>query len=57
MKKRAEAVWCQFSLFGGDGQVTGGTIKEVIQPERILLKFARISSVLTGMAIETFYPN
>ncbi|MCM4173873.1 DNA polymerase I [Arenibacter sp. TNZ] len=57
IKKPAEAGGGQFSLFGGDGQVTGGTIKEVSSRKNITEVSHVYQSVLTGMAMKLFIQN
>lgn len=57
IKKPAEAGGGQFSLFGGDGQVTGGTIKEVSSRKNITEVSHVYQSVLPGMAMKLFIQN
>ncbi|MCK0146037.1 DNA polymerase I [Arenibacter sp. F26102] len=56
-KKPAEAGGGQFSLFGGDGQVTGGTIKEVSSRKNITEVSHIYQSVLPGMSMKLFVQN
>ena len=56
-KKQTEAGGGQFSLFGGDGQVTGGTIKEVSSRKSIKEVSHVYQSILPGMAMKLFVQN
>ncbi|MEG3657454.1 DNA polymerase I [Arenibacter palladensis] len=56
-KKQTEAGGGQFSLFGGDGQATGGTIKEVSSRKNIKEVPHVYQSVLPGMAMKLFIQN
>jgi len=56
-KKSTEAGGGQFSLFGDDGQVTGGTIKEVSSRKNITEVSHLYQSVLPGMAMKLFFQN
>lgn len=56
-KKQTEAGGGQFSLFGGDGQATGGTIKEVSSRKNIKEAPHVYQSVLPGMAMKLFIQN
>ena len=56
-KKQTEAGGGQFSLFGGDGQVTGGTIKEVSSRKSIKEVPHVYQSILPGMAMKLFVQN
>ncbi|MCM4152870.1 DNA polymerase I [Arenibacter sp. N53] len=56
-KKPTEAGGGQFSLFGGDGQVTGGTIKEVSSRKNIAEVSHVYQSVHSGMAMNLFVQN
>tara|TARA_R110000868_G_scaffold210058_1_gene459993 strand:+ start:7680 stop:10526 length:2847 start_codon:yes stop_codon:yes gene_type:complete len=56
-KNSTEAGGGQFSLFGGDGQVTGGTIKEVSSRKNITEVSHLYQSVLPGMAMKLFLQN
>ncbi|RAJ11268.1 DNA polymerase I [Arenibacter echinorum] len=56
-KKQTEAGGGQFSLFGGDGQVTGGTIKEVSSRKNIKEVSHVYQSILPGMAMKLFILN
>jgi len=56
-KKQTEAGGGQFSLFGGDGQVTGGTIKEVSSRKSIREVSHVYQSILPGMAMKLFVQN
>ncbi|MCK0190599.1 DNA polymerase I [Arenibacter sp. F20364] len=56
-KKQTEAGGGQFSLFGGDGQVAGGTIKEVSSRKNIKEVSHVYQSVLPGMAMKLFVQN
>ncbi|MDO6603642.1 DNA polymerase I [Arenibacter palladensis] len=56
-KKQTEAGGGQFSLFGGDGQATGGTIKEVSSRKNINEVPHVYQSVLPGMAMKLFIQN
>ena len=55
--KQAEAGGGQFSLFGGDGQLNGGTIKEVSSRKDIKDVPHVYQSVLPGMAMQLFVQN
>ncbi|MCK0135382.1 DNA polymerase I [Arenibacter sp. S6351L] len=56
-KKQTEAGGGQFSLFGGDGQVSGGTIKEVSSRKNIKEVSHVYQSILPGMAMKLFVQN
>ena len=56
-KKQTEAGGGQFSLLGGDGQVTGGTIKEVSSRKSIKEVSHVYQSILPGMAMKLFVQN
>ncbi|MBU2904742.1 DNA polymerase I [Arenibacter algicola] len=56
-KKQTEAGGGQFSLFGGDGQVSGGTIKEVSSRKNIKEASHVYQSILPGMAMKLFVQN
>jgi DNA polymerase-1 len=56
-KKQTEAGGGQFSLFGGDGQVTGGTIKEISSRKNIKEVSHVYQNVLPGMAMKLFVQN
>ena len=56
-KKQTEAGGGQFSLFGGDGQLNGGTIKEVSSRKDIKDVPHVYQSVLPGMAMQLFVQN
>ncbi|MBC8767248.1 DNA polymerase I [Arenibacter sp. BSSL-BM3] len=56
-KKPTEAGGGQFSLFGSEGQVTGGTIKEVSSRKNITGVSHMYQSVLPGMAMKLFIQN
>tara|TARA_R110002050_G_scaffold204007_1_gene339209 strand:+ start:7095 stop:9941 length:2847 start_codon:yes stop_codon:yes gene_type:complete len=56
-KKQTEAGGGQFSLFGGDGQVSGGTIKEVSSRKNIKEVPHVYQSILPGMAMKLFVQN
>jgi DNA polymerase-1 len=55
--KQTEAGGGQFSLFGGDGQFSGGTIKEVSSRKNIKDVPHVYQSVLPGMAMQLFVQN
>jgi len=56
-KKQTEAGGGQFSLFGSDGQISGGTIKEVSSRKSIKEVSHVYQSVLPGMAMKLFVQN
>ncbi|MEQ9581601.1 MAG: 5'-3' exonuclease H3TH domain-containing protein, partial [Arenibacter sp.] len=56
-KQQTEAGGGEFSLFGGDGQVTGGTIKEVSSRKSIKEVSHVYQSIQPGMAMKLFIQN